>query len=81
MERFVKTKQRLTQDIIKEIHKTIITKINDKEAGEYRKVNVRILGAVKSPPQYSKIPKLMSDRIDKLNKEGEFKIQRIVPTF
>ena len=43
LEEFVKKKSPLTETLIKQIHKAILTKINDEEAGQDRKVNVRIL--------------------------------------
>ncbi len=71
LETLIKTKQKLTEDIIKDIHKIILTKINDKEAGHYRKTNVRILGAIKSPPSYFKIQNLMKEFINKIYQESK----------
>ncbi len=69
LEKFVGTKENLTEKHIKEFHKLILTKINDEEAGNYRKVNVRILGAVKSPPQWIKISKLMKEFLNDFNND------------
>jgi len=71
LERFVKKKEKLMEDLIKELHKVILTKINDKEAGRYRKTNVRILGAIKSPPQFVKVPILMKRFADYAKKNPD----------
>ncbi len=74
LERFVKKKAPLSEEIIKQIHKAILTKINEEEAGQYRKLNVRSLGAAKSPPQYIKVPKLMANFINNIQKSKELHI-------
>jgi len=51
----------LSEDIIKGIHKIIMAGIDDEYAGRYRNVNVRILGAVKSPPRFEKVPGKMEE--------------------
>ncbi len=67
-------KTALTEQVIKDIHKPIMRGIDDEYAGRYRDVNVRILGAVKSPPRFEKIPVKMREYVkyvkrnpDKLN--------------
>ena len=54
-------KEDITEELIKKLHEVILTKINDEEKGRYRKANVRILGAIKSPPQSEKVPRLMQN--------------------
>ncbi len=46
--------------IIQEIHE-IVTKGQLKDSGKYRTQNVRIAGAVKTPPTFSKIPQIMDN--------------------
>ncbi len=67
-------KTALTEQVMKDIHKLIMRGIDDEYAGRYRDVNVRILGAVKSPPRSEKIPVKMREYVkyvkrnpDKLN--------------
>ncbi|MCK4730186.1 MAG: Fic family protein [Candidatus Aenigmarchaeota archaeon] len=71
LKEFVKKKAPLTEKLIKQIHKAILMKINDGEAGRYRRLNVRILGAIKSPPQYVKVPKLMLEFIKDIQKSKD----------
>jgi Fic family protein len=56
LESLVSNKVKITENVIKEIHKIILSGIDDKYAGRYRDVNVRILGAIKSPPRFGKVP-------------------------
>ncbi len=60
----IEKKINLAEDVIRELHRIILTSINDPEAGNYRRHNVRIVGARHIPPQSVKIPKLMSEFID-----------------
>ncbi len=71
LEGIIKPKTRITEKIIKHIHKIIITGIDDEYAGRYRDVNVRILGAIKSPPRFEKVPKKMIEYIEHINKNPE----------
>ena len=57
----------ITEDTIKQIHKIILSKIEDEYAGRYRELNVRILGAIKSPPRSEKVPYLMKGFVEKIN--------------
>lgn len=56
LESLISKKIKITENAIKEIHKIILSGIDDKYAGRYRDVNVRILGAIKSPPRFEKVP-------------------------
>jgi Fic family protein len=56
LESLVRRKTKITENAIKEMHKIILSGIDDRHAGKYRDVNVRILGAVKTPPRFEKIP-------------------------
>ena len=53
----------LTEDLVKKLNGIVLEKIDDR-GGHYRDINVRILGAVKSPPQAEKVPKLMKELIE-----------------
>ena len=61
LEGFVRKKTPVTEETIKNIHKVILSGIDDKYAGRYRDINVRILGAVKSPPRFEKVPQKMAE--------------------
>ena len=57
----------ITEDAIKHIHRIIMSKIDDEYAGKYRDLNVRILGAIKSPPRSEKVLYLMEGFVEKVN--------------
>ena len=59
----VSRKENVTEETIKKLHALILKSIDDPEAGNYRRQNVRILGARHIPPQSLKIPHLMHDFI------------------
>lgn len=69
----VDKKKNLSEDIIKELHRIILTSIDDTEAGSYRVHNVRIVGARHIPPQATKINKLMKEFIEWYY-ENEYKL-------
>ncbi len=52
-------KKEISEELIKKLHELILTKIYDEAKGKYRTENVRILGAIKSPPQAAKVHGLM----------------------
>ena len=56
-------KEPLTEDLVKKLNGIVLEKIDDRR-GRYRDINVRILGAVKSPPQAEKVPRLMKEFIE-----------------
>lgn len=60
----VQKKIDISEEIIKKLHMIILSSIDDSEAGNYRKTNVRIIGANHLPPQSIKIPKLMKEFIE-----------------
>jgi cell filamentation protein, protein adenylyltransferase len=69
----VDKKETITEQTIKNLHSFILKSIDDAEAGNYRKQNVRIVGANHLPPQSIKIPRLMSEFIEWLNEnENEY---------
>lgn len=63
--------EKITEQTIKGIHKIILANISDEYAGMYRDVNVRILGAVKSPPRFEKVPQRMEDFARAVNENPE----------
>lgn len=71
LESIVNKTTKISEDVIKNIHKIILTGIEDEYAGKYRDVNVRILGAVKSPPRFEKVPDKMMEFIENINKNLE----------
>lgn len=52
----------LTEDLIKKLNDIVLSKIDGRK-GRYRDINVRILGAIKSPPQAEKVPRLMKELV------------------
>ena len=67
LEGFVKKKEHFSERIILDIHRVILSGIDDRYAGRYRDVNVRIPGAVKSPPRFEKVPGLMEEYVEYVN--------------
>jgi Fic family protein len=61
---FVKKKKELDINTILELHKIILNKISDTDAGHFRTSNVRIVGAVHLPPSAVKIPNLMNEFLE-----------------
>jgi Fic family protein len=64
LKKIIQKKENLSEDTIKNIHQIILKEIDDNEAGYYRRVNVRIMGANIIPPQSIKISRLMEEFID-----------------
>lgn len=56
-----KNRSQITQKTILEIHKLILTRIDDLNAGRYRNVPVRIAGSRVVLPNAMKVPKLMDE--------------------
>src|SRR3990167_1649260 len=53
------------------LHRLILGKINDKYAGTFRNVSVRIMGSSIPVPNYQKIPQLMDDLISWLHSTND----------
>ena len=64
VKKIVEKKTNISEEVIRVLHRIILTSIDDPEAGSYRKHNVRIVGARFIPPQSVKIPKLMTEFIE-----------------
>jgi Fic family protein len=52
---------------VRQIHKLVLTRIDDKEAGQYRTLPVQIAGTGYQPPEAWEMPRLMSEWGDWLN--------------
>lgn len=63
VEELVEKKELLFERDIKSIHQLILKNIDDKNAGVYRSINVRISGADHVPPDFLKLPEKMSQFI------------------
>ena len=61
-------REELTQSDILDIHKVILAKIDDIDAGKYRTVAVRIAGSTVVMPNSMKVPDLMKRFIEWLNR-------------
>lgn len=61
--------------VIQQIHEAV-TKGLIEDAGKYRAKNVRITGAVKTPPDFTKVPGLLSDFLEGLKKTKTHPIQK-----
>ena len=70
LEKLVK-KRGVEEDDILKIHQIILKNIEKEYAGKYREGTVRILGALKLPPNYLKVPKLMKELYREINKNPE----------
>ena len=70
-EEFVKSKEFLSERLIKELHAIILYGIDQSNAGLYRKHNVIISGASHTPPNHIEVPQLMTDLIVWYNQKNE----------
>lgn len=71
LESIVKKRTKITEEVVKDIHKIILAGIDDESAGVYRRTNVRILGAVKSPPCFGKVPREMRAYVERVSKNPD----------
>lgn len=74
MEELAKKKIAIDHVTIQEIHE-IVTRGILEDAGRYRTRNMRITGAVKAPPDWSKIVKLMDELIEKVAESKKHPIE------
>lgn len=74
MEELAKNKRAIDHVTIQELHE-IVTRGILEDAGKYRTRNVRIAGAVKTPPDWSKIVKLMDELIEMITESKEHPIE------
>jgi len=61
VEKLVAQKTKIAPLTIRQIHSLVLSKIDDKEAGKYRNVNVAISGSSYTPPEAIEVPGLMDD--------------------
>lgn len=61
---------KITENNILQIHKLVLSGIDDENAGKYRQEVVFISGTEYAPPSHKKVPELMNAFIEKLNKQG-----------
>lgn len=59
VEEAVKKEKPVNTKLVREIHRLILTKIDNENAGRYRNVQVRITGSTHLPPNPQKVPRLM----------------------
>ena len=64
-------KPKITEQVIRDIHRIILANINEEYAGKYRDINVRILGAPKSPPRFEKVGQRMEEFVNAANQSRE----------
>lgn len=67
LEKIIAEKQNISEEIIRKLHGIILRNIDDKEAGAYRRYNVRIMGASFLPPRAEKVKPLMKDLLQWYN--------------
>ena len=68
-------KEEINHQILQKIHEEV-TKGLIEESGRYRTKNVRITGAVKTPPNYIKVPRLMEQLLEEIKKTDENPIKK-----
>lgn len=75
---FIKTlinKKNLTESEILDIHRIVLQKIDDHNAGKYRNIAVRIAGSEVILPNPMKVPELMSEFVAWLNQAKEHPVK------
>ncbi len=65
IEDIAKKKKSINHFVIQQIHEVVTAGILE-DAGKYRTKNVRITGSAKTPPDWSKVTKLMDELIEKI---------------
>lgn len=71
----------ITEDIILDIHRQILTSIDDTNAGRYRNVPVRVNGSRTIFPNYMKVAELMKEFIEELHRIAKTEHPVIVAAF
>lgn len=74
IENIARKKKPIDHVVIQHIHEVVTAGILE-EAGKYRTKNVRITGAVKTPPDWSKVIKLMDELIEKVNQHKRHPVE------
>lgn len=65
----VKSESKLGEEDILELHRMVLSKVDESIAGKYRTMQVYIEGAVHLPPPASKVPKLMKTILEEINRK------------
>jgi Fic family protein len=74
IEDIAKKKKAIDHVVIQRIHEVVTAGILE-DAGKYRTKNVRITGATKTPPDWSKVTKLMDELIEKITKNKKHPVE------
>ena len=64
-------KEEISEALIKKLNGLVLDKIYEEEKGRYRTTNVMILGAIKSPPQAEKVPRMMNNFVEYATKNSD----------
>jgi len=67
IEKLIRGKKSITHESVQEVH-AIVTKGILSDVGKYRTTNVRITGAIKTPPSHMKVPKLMGELLEDIRR-------------
>lgn len=70
LEKIIRKKERLNEEVLLRIHRMILGNIDDRYAGVYRREQVRIIGARMIPPSPLKVERLMKEFFEWFNGEG-----------
>jgi Fic family protein len=74
IETIIRKKNKISHITIQQIHEIVTAGILE-EAGRYRTKNVRITGAIKTPPDWSKVVHLMDELIENIEKSNKHPIE------
>ena len=69
VENLVASPERITPLHVRQIHKLVLSRIDDENAGRYRETQVQIAGAAFTPPESWQVPNLMTEWGDWLASE------------
>lgn len=69
LENLLINKNKISEADILELHRLVMSKVDEEIAGKYRSQQVYIEGAVIIPPSPNKVPELMKDVIKELNRK------------
>jgi len=63
-------KEPLTVSHLLELHKLILTRLDDENAGRFRRVPVRIAGSTHVPPNAMKVPELIDAMLERYRRDA-----------
>jgi Fic family protein len=61
VENLVESPEPITPFNVRQIHKLVLSRIDDENTGRYRETQVRIAGAAFTPPESWQVPNLMTE--------------------